>query len=97
MSRAWLWLRSLARTVFVGIQTAGWFCGLDGNCEVIVNLPTKTDRLGVGQQPDWSGIGRTVLERARLAMSAHLVEQAGRMADAASVATVEACCLDEAQ
>ena len=62
-----------------------------------MNPQTKTDRLAVGQQPDWSGIGRMVLERVRLATSAHLVEQAGQMADAVSATTVEACCLDEAQ
>lgn len=97
MSRAWPWLRGLARTVSVGIWAAGWFCGLDGKCEVIVNPETNTDRLGLVQQPDWSGIGRMVLERARLATSAHLVERAGQMVDAVSATTAEACCLDEAR
>ena len=56
----------------------------------------KTDRLSMGRQPDWSGIGRMVLERARLAMSAHLVEQAARSVDAVPQPDVEPS-LDEAR
>ncbi|MFQ5489940.1 MAG: hypothetical protein ACE5GE_04385 [Phycisphaerae bacterium] len=62
-----------------------------------VDSQATTDGLDVGERSDWTGLGRMVLDRTRLALSAHLVERAEQRSMGPPSAPGDELCVGDAR